>query len=68
MRSEQNQYSVGPDVLEVMAVLLDEFDDPQSVEEASDGTALAITTPLLDEILRPLMPPQKVLVQKSGLC
>ena len=57
--SDQNMYSIDHDVLEVLSVLLDEFDLPKTSKEETDYS-LEIQNPLLDEILRPLMPPQKV--------
>eukprot|EP00959_Pyramimonas_sp_CCMP1952_P292978 6127519-Pyramimonas_sp.AAC.1 len=51
-------YSIDHDVLEVLCVLLDEFDLPKISKDDQD-LSLEIQNPLLDEILRPLMPPQK---------
>eukprot|EP00240_Pyramimonas_obovata_P004147 CAMPEP_0118950412 /NCGR_PEP_ID=MMETSP1169-20130426/51322_1 /TAXON_ID=36882 /ORGANISM="Pyramimonas obovata, Strain CCMP722" /LENGTH=348 /DNA_ID=CAMNT_0006897241 /DNA_START=155 /DNA_END=1197 /DNA_ORIENTATION=+ len=55
--NDQNMYSIDHDVLEVLSVLLDEFDLPKTSKEQDNS--LEIQNPLLDEILRPLMPPQK---------
>jgi hypothetical protein len=57
--SERNLYTIDADILEVLGVILDEFDSISAAEE--EDNSLEIQTALLDEILRPLMPPQKVL-------
>jgi hypothetical protein len=45
---------------QLLGNLVDEFDDLQAFPDRAGGTSLEMGTQILDEILRPLLAPQKV--------
>jgi hypothetical protein len=47
-------------MVQLLGTLIDEFDDLQALPDPAGGTAVEINTQILDEILRPLLAPQKV--------